>query len=51
MAGQLTDGRRFRVLTIVDVSTREWLAVEVGQPLKGTDVVEVLDQIRAQREV
>jgi len=49
MADQLTDGRRFRVLTIVDVFTRESLAVEVGQSLKGTDVVEVLNQIRARR--
>jgi putative transposase len=49
MADQLTDGRRFRVLTIVDVYTRESLAVEAGASLKGTDVVEVLNQIRAQR--
>ena len=49
MADQLTDGRRFRVLTIVDVFTRESLAVEVGASLKGTDVVEVLNQIRARR--
>jgi putative transposase len=51
MADQLTDGRRFRVLTIVDVFTRESLAIEVGQSLKGTDVVEMLNQIRAQRGV
>lgn len=43
VADQLTDGRRFRVLTIVDVFTRESLAVEVGPSLKGTDVVEVLN--------
>ena len=49
MADQLTDGRRFRVLTIVDVYTRESLAVEVGTGLKGTDVVQVLNQIGAQR--
>ena len=49
MADQLTDGRRFRVLTIVDVFTRESLAVEVGASLKGTDVVEVLNHIRARR--
>ena len=49
MADQLTDGRRFRVLTIVDVYTRESLAVEVGARMKGTDVVEVLNQIGAQR--
>ena len=49
MADQLTDGRRFRVLTIVDVFTRESLAVEVGPSLKGTQVVEVLNRIRAWR--
>jgi putative transposase len=49
MADQLTDGRQFRVLTILDVFTRESLAVEVGPSLKGTDVVEVLNQIRARR--
>ena len=50
MADQLTDGRRFRALTIVDVFTRESLAIDVGQALKGTDVVAVLNQIRFQRE-
>ena len=49
MAHQLTDGRRFRALTIVDVFTRESLAIEVAQALKGTDVVAVLNQIRVQR--
>jgi putative transposase len=49
MADQLIDGRRFRVLTIVDVFTRESLAVEVGLSLKGTHVVEVLNRICAQR--
>jgi putative transposase len=51
MADQLTDGRRFRVLTIVDVFTRESLAVEAGPSLKGTDVVEVLNRIRAERGI
>ena len=46
---QLTDGRRFRVLTIVDVFTRESLAVEAGPSRRGTDVVEVLNQISARR--
>jgi putative transposase len=51
MADQLTDGRRFRVLTIVDVFTRESLAVEAGPSLKGTDVLEALNRIRTQRGV
>jgi putative transposase len=46
VADQLRDGRRFRALTIVDVFTRESLAIQVGQSLKGTDVVEVLNRLR-----
>jgi len=49
MADQLIDGRRFRVLTIVDVFTRESLGVEVGPSLKGTHVVGVLNQILVRR--
>ena len=49
MADQLIEGRRFRVLMIVDVFTRESLAVEVGPSLKGTHGVEVVNRIRAQR--
>jgi putative transposase len=39
IADQLQDGRRFRALTVVDIFTREGLAIEVGQSLKGDDVV------------
>jgi putative transposase len=42
VADQLADGQRFRALTVVDVLTREGLAIEVGQSLKGEDVVRVL---------
>ena len=49
VADQLADGRRFRALTIVDVFTRECLAIEVGQSLKGEDVVRVLNRIRGGR--
>ena len=45
MADELFDGRRFRVLTIVDDFTRESLAVEVEQHLTGGHVAEVLDRI------
>ena len=45
VADQLIDGRRFRALTVVDVYTRECMAIEVGQSLKGSDVVRVLQQI------
>jgi putative transposase len=49
VADQLGDGRRFRALTVVDVFTRESLAIEVGQSLKGEDVVQVLSRICLQR--
>ena len=49
MADQLADGRRFRALTVVDVFTRESLTIEVGQSLKGEDVVKVLNRIKGQR--
>jgi putative transposase len=51
MADQLADGRRFRALTVVDVFTRESLAIEVGQNLKGENVVSVLNRIRQDRGV
>ena len=51
MADQLSDGRRFRALTIVDVFTIESVAIEVGQRLKGADVVRVLSRIGMQRAV
>ena len=48
---QLADGRRFRALTIMDVFTRESLAIEVGQRLKGENVVSALNEIRQKRGV
>jgi putative transposase len=49
VADQLTDGRRFRALTVVDVYTRECLAIRVGQSLKGEDVVAVLSPMQKER--
>jgi putative transposase len=46
---QLSDGRRFRSLTIMDVFTRESLAIEAGQSLRGEDVVRVLNRLKEQR--
>lgn len=43
VADQLADGRPFRALTILDVFTRESLAIEVGQHLNGGNVVGVLN--------
>ncbi len=47
----LWDGRRFRVLTLVDDFSRENLALEVGSSLPGFRVVEVLEEVTMQRGV
>ena len=51
MPDELFDGRRIRVLTIVDNFARESLAIEVGQRFKGQDVARVLTQIASQRSL
>jgi putative transposase len=51
VADQLQDGTRFRSLTIVDVYTREAVAIAVGQSLKGDDVVRTLNQLKFSRGV
>lgn len=51
MTDALADGRRFRVLTVLDVFTRECLALRVGFRLTGGDVVAALDGLRADRGV
>ncbi len=43
---QPQDGRRFRALTIVDVYTRQSVAIEVGQSLKGEDMVRTLNRMK-----
>jgi putative transposase len=49
VADQLVDGTRFRALTVVDVFSREALAIEVGQRLRGEHVVAVLNRLVVQR--
>ncbi|KVE30699.1 integrase [Burkholderia sp. TSV86] len=49
VADQLAGGQRFRALTIVDVFTREALAIDVGQRLGAPDVVRVLKELRMRR--
>ena len=49
VADQLVNGERFRALTIVDVFSREALAIEVGKKLRGEDVVGVCNRLVAQR--
>ena len=41
----LFDGRRLRALTVVDAFTREALAIEVDQGIKGEQVVAVVDRL------
>lgn len=47
---QLFDGRRLRALTVVDNFSRECLAIEVGQSLRGEDVVRTLSAICTKRD-
>jgi putative transposase len=46
VADQLFDGRKFRALTVVDNFSRKCLAIQVGQSIKGMDVVEVMERIK-----
>jgi putative transposase len=47
----LFNGKRFRALTIVDTYTRECLAIEVDQGIRGEQVVSVLEGLKAFRGV
>ena len=49
VADNLFDGRKLRMLTVVDCCTRESVAIHVGQSLKGEDVVRVLNAIVHER--
>jgi transposase InsO family protein len=49
VADNLFDGRKLRMLTVVDCYTRQSLAIHVGQRLTGEDVVQVLNHVVAQR--
>ena len=51
VSDQTAAGARFRALTVVDVFTRECLAIEPGQKLGGADVVNVLSRIATQHGV
>ena len=51
MSDELFDGRRIRLLTIVDNFTRESLAVRVAASIRGQDVVEVLQQLKEQHRL
>jgi putative transposase len=45
----LFNGRRFRVLSVLDIFSRECLGIEVNQGIKGQDVVMLLDQVKSTR--
>jgi transposase InsO family protein len=47
MQDGLVDGRRFRTLNILDLVTRECLALEIDASLPGQRVTRVLDQLVA----
>ena len=49
VADQLAGGERFRALTIMDVFTREALAIRVGPRLRAEDVVATCNRIVAKR--
>jgi putative transposase len=49
VSDQLTNGERFRALTIVDVFTRESLAIEVGRSLRADHVIDVCNRIATVR--
>lgn len=51
VADQLSDGRRIRALTIIDLYTRECLSIEVGFSLKASDVIAALNRLEHSRGV
>lgn len=46
VADNLFNGRRIRTLTVVDNFSRECEAIEVGQGLRGDDVVAVMEHLK-----
>ncbi len=49
VSDSLIDGRRLRALTVVDAFTREALAIDVDQGIKGEQVVEAMARISSIR--
>lgn len=49
VADELTDGRRVRTLTVLDLFTRQCLDIAVGRGLTGQDVVATLERLRFDR--
>ena len=51
VSDQMSSGQRFRALTIVDIFTRECLAIEPGARMGADDVVRILNKIAVKRGV
>ena len=51
VADQLFDGRKFRVLTLVDNFSRQCIAARVGQSIKGIDVVRIMEDIKREQRI
>jgi len=49
MSDALADGRRFRVLTVIDTCTRECVALEVATTFRGNDVAQLLTRVGIER--
>ncbi|MGE3977736.1 MAG: IS3 family transposase [Nitrospira sp.] len=49
VADQLVNGNSIRMLTVIDIFTREALAISVGRKLGAKDVVETLNQLVMRR--
>ena len=45
IADQIDDGRKLKLLTVLDEFTRENLAIEVGRSIRARDVISVLDYL------
>ena len=46
---ELSDGRKIRSLTIIDLFTRECLAIDVGFSLRANDVVAAMNRLEYSR--
>lgn len=46
VSDNLFNGRRFRALTVVDIFSRECLAIHAGKSLKGENVVSIMEALR-----
>ena len=50
VSDEFTNGQRFRALTVLDLRTRECVAIEVGQRMTSKLVTQVLDRASARRK-